>query len=1638
MKKLLLLLSLFFLISEISYAQAVKIPLTVTDNSGGTATLYFGLDPTATDAIDGALGEAALPPLPPSGVFDARFNLPGSTDASLDDYRQGTSAPFSGTRTHEIQFQAGNGTSITIGWVLPTGVTGTLKDKFGGVVVNVAMSGTGNTTITNLAANKLDMVITYNLIPVPTKYLITSSNLNPVAGGGVTITAQLATSNGTSVATSGKVITWSSTNGGTFDKATSTTDATGKATVVFTVSQTAGITHKVTGTDAEGLTGISGDIVTKAASAAKYILTTNRTSVVAGDTTNITAQLADQYGNSVNTSGKTVTWSSTNGGSFGSSTSITDANGRAVVVFRVDTLSGKVHTIKGKDNDNLEGTSGNVTVTTGSANKYIVTASRYSPVAGDTVKVTAQLTDKYSNIVKTAGNTINWTSTNGGTLTPTSSTTDSNGKATTVFTTSSVIGTTHVVKATDNNLLTGQTSNITTSAGPASQYLLTVSRNNPDAGDTVTIRAQLADAGGNAKAEAGKVVTWSSTNGGTFSSANSTTNSSGIASVIFTVSQVTGTTHTVSGIDAGGLKGTSGNIITKTGSASKYVITSSKTIVTAGDTTKIYGQLTDKYGNKVATGGKTVTWSSTGSGGSFSSATSTTDSNGEVGVVFTVNTVSGTIHTVKGKDADNLEGTSGNITVKSAAGSKYSVTPSDTLVTADGTITITAQLLDKYNNNALESGKIITWDKTGTGGSFNVMTTATDGTGKSTVLFRVSQTAGTVHTVTALDNTSFTGTSKSIVVKTASANKYVVTVSDTLVAAGGKISVVAQLADKFGNHVKTRGLTIIWSKTGTGGSFLNASTQTDTNGTAIDSFVVSQTAGISHTITATDDNHLTGTSKTIITKPGPENKYIVTSDSYNPVAGQQINIAAQLTDQYGNNISTNGKTVAWSSTNGGTFEKASSTTTNGKATVKFTTSLTVGVIHKIKATDNTHISGESGGITTMAISAPILINPANGSKNAPIQQNFSWHLVTNADGYDMQIATDSLFASLFGSYTSLTDTTKSVDTLANAVRYFWRVRAKKGAGNGEWSAVWNFTTVPTKPGKPVLISPINNAADQPLSPTLHWRKAKYGETYHVQVSQNKSFDKPEVDLYSLTDTTRLVPGLTNETVYYWRVNSTNYVGTGDYSDIGVFSTKDTIYAPSELVIAADTLIHANVSWKDNSSNESGFKIEKKDPGSNTFSEIGMVNSNVTNYIDTTVVQAKTYVYRVRAYNQYTYSPYSAEESAVIPIKSLAPPTDLLSEPNASGDIVLTWHINSNNEDGFDVYREELGINQSMEAGNKGKARIMSSSILIARLSKGTSTYIDTTVQLGKVYIYQINAYNQYGVSAPTPTKEPLMVLLAPTNLRTVSISTNEVTLQWDLHSSNETGYKILRANKPSMNYELIDSTINVTNTYTDKKVDDGKKYFYCVYAYNNNYGKSAQTSVDLVLIPLNPPTNVAATQLQNENKIKITWKDNSSSETGFEIERKESLESSFTKVGEVKENIITYTDESVTNNLTYTYRIRGINDETSSDYATTSGVVVGVKEETSLPVSYSLSQNYPNPFNPSTVIMWQLPIACYVTLSVYDLLGREVANLVNEYREAGYYRTEFSISKSQLSSGVYFYRIKAGNYVETKKMILTK
>ena len=102
----------------------------------------------------------------------------------------------------------------------------------------------------------------------------------------------------------------------------------------------------------------------------------------------------------------------------------------------------------------------------------------------------------------------------------------------------------------------------------------------------------------------------------------------------------------------------------------------------------------------------------------------------------------------------------------------------------------------------------------------------------------------------------------------------------------------------------------------------------------------------------------------------------------------------------------------------------------------------------------------------------------------------------------------------------------------------------------------------------------------------------------------------------------------------------------------------------------------------------------------------------------------------------------------------------------------------------------------------------------------------------------------------------------------------------------------------------------------------------------------------------------------------------------------------------------------------------------------TSPHVVGVEEEASLPSEYTLFQNYPNPFNPSTKINYSIPNQSYVTLKVFDVLGREVSLLVNKEQSVGNYEVEFNASN--LTSGVYFYRIQAGDYAVTKKMIFMK
>jgi hypothetical protein len=101
-------------------------------------------------------------------------------------------------------------------------------------------------------------------------------------------------------------------------------------------------------------------------------------------------------------------------------------------------------------------------------------------------------------------------------------------------------------------------------------------------------------------------------------------------------------------------------------------------------------------------------------------------------------------------------------------------------------------------------------------------------------------------------------------------------------------------------------------------------------------------------------------------------------------------------------------------------------------------------------------------------------------------------------------------------------------------------------------------------------------------------------------------------------------------------------------------------------------------------------------------------------------------------------------------------------------------------------------------------------------------------------------------------------------------------------------------------------------------------------------------------------------------------------------------------------------------------------------------IVTGVEDRHSvaLPTGFSLSQNYPNPFNPVTTIRYEIPKASYVTLKVYNVLGQAVAALVDETQEAG--KKSVKWNATRFASGIYFCQLRAGNFIDTKKLLLVK
>ncbi len=347
---------------------------------------------------------------------------------------------------------------------------------------------------------------------------------------------------------------------------------------------------------------------------------------------------------------------------------------------------------------------------------------------------------------------------------------------------------------------------------------------------------------------------------------------------------------------------------------------------------------------------------------------------------------------------------------------------------------------------------------------------------------------------------------------------------------------------------------------------------------------------------------------------------------------------------------------------------------------------------------------------------------------------------------------------------------------------------------------------------------------------------------------------------------------------------------------------------------------------------------------------------------------------------------------------------------------------------------QVQITVTGNSGPVGGELVNSSNTVVAFInSTSTNPFILTAPSEGT---YLINA----GYKNPSRRWDSTHVTLqlslppsAPGNLVAQFIpSPLSVELTWTDNSNNENGFIIERESQGPDAFVVIDTVSANTNLFVDNTVSYST-YNYRITAYNA-FGQSAYSNVAQILVPVELTSFSAS---EKDEGVLLEWTTATElNNRGFEIQRNQS--SNWETIGFVEgrgttaeiSNYQFFNDLSELNSsVKLHYRLKQVDFDGTFSYSNIIEIVF-------IPEAYSLSQNYPNPFNPSTSISFTLTKNTFVTLKIYNVLGNEITTLVNQNMLGG--KHEIKFNANELASGVYLYTITAGDFVDTKKMLLMK
>ncbi|MCR4399964.1 MAG: fibronectin type III domain-containing protein [Syntrophomonadaceae bacterium] len=491
--------------------------------------------------------------------------------------------------------------------------------------------------------------------------------------------------------------------------------------------------------------------------------------------------------------------------------------------------------------------------------------------------------------------------------------------------------------------------------------------------------------------------------------------------------------------------------------------------------------------------------------------------------------------------------------------------------------------------------------------------------------------------------------------------------------------------------------------------------------------------------------------------------------------------------------------------------------------------------------------------------------------------------------------------------------------LTPGTTYSYRVRAYNAAGFSDYSNTASATTLVEPPSAP---TDLHAEAVSENRVDLSWTDTSSNEDGFRIERSTGSGDYALVATVAAGAQAYSDTGLTAGTTYRYRVAAYNSGGQSSYAGPATVTTPGSALpaAPSNLAAQAVSTSRIDLTWTDNASNETGFKIERKKGSGGTYSQIDTVGANVTSYASRNLSSDTTYYYRVRAYNAAGNSAYSNEASATTLGEVPDAPSELAVTLLTSTSVRLTWTDNSDNEQGFKIERRKSGGSWSQ----------------IATVGEDVERYTNTGLEKNTVYYYRVRAYNasgdsDYSEAVSIDTGGSGGVPEAPDGLTATVLSATSVKLEWQDNSDRESGFKIERRESGGSWTQIATVGRNV-ETYTASGLKRDTRYSFRVRAYNDsgNSDYSNEVSVTTTNVPA-APSSLAATA-QSSSQVRLTWKDNSGNESGFKIERRKAG-GSYSQVATVERNVEYYVLSGLEPDTLYSFRVRAYNADGNSEYS---------------------------------------------------------------------------------------------------------